>query len=107
MNKTDYFLGDSGFLSCISWWRKLRRILHIFPRCTFLTLVRRFSAGIEVKPGKKVNPFHEDNLQGRLRVTQVILLLVVALSLAYSSIVDVNWKGTRGFTLKNDVEAIV
>lgn len=29
--------------------------------------------GIEVKPGKKVNPFHEDNLQGRLHVTQATL----------------------------------
>ncbi|XP_048137133.1 peptidyl-prolyl cis-trans isomerase FKBP53 isoform X2 [Rhodamnia argentea] len=29
--------------------------------------------GIEIKPGKKVNPFHEDNLQGRLHVTQATL----------------------------------
>lgn len=34
-----------------------------------------------------MNPFHEDNLQGRLHVTQVILLLVIALSRAYSSMV--------------------
>ncbi|KAF8038396.1 hypothetical protein BT93_B1052 [Corymbia citriodora subsp. variegata] len=29
--------------------------------------------GIEVKPGKKVNPFLDDNLQGRLHVTQATL----------------------------------